>query len=158
MLAHADEPVCLVAALIDAPILRDSFDSSGNVEPASRVYYLGDANYNVTALVNPSGTVVERYSYAPYGKVTVYDAAWTSSGSTSSVGNTILFAGESMDAETGLLYCDARYYSVTLGNFISTDPAQADVNTYRYWANHPDRRNGPLRGVHGYWELHPRPL
>ena len=86
---------------IDAPILRDSFDSSGNVEPSSRIYYLGDANYNVTALVNSSGTVIERYSYDPYGKVTVYDAAWTSSGSTSSVGNTILFAGEALTRRRG---------------------------------------------------------
>ena len=128
---------------IDAPILRDSFDTSGNVEPSSRIYYLGDANYNVTALVNSSGTVIERYSYDPYGKVTVYDAAWTSSGSTSSVGNTILFAGESVDPETGLLYCDARYYSVTLGNFVTTDPARADINTYRYCTNDPVDETDP---------------
>ena len=35
---------------IDAPILRDTLNSSGNVVTTSRVFYLGDANYNVTAL------------------------------------------------------------------------------------------------------------
>ena len=121
---------------VDAPILRDSFDGSGNVVPASRIYYLGDANYNVTALVNPSGTVIERYSYDPYGKVTVYDGTWNARPA-SAVGNTILFAGESMDPETGLYYDRARYYSVTLGNFISQDPAQADINLYRYVGDNP---------------------
>jgi YD repeat-containing protein len=32
---------------------------------------LNDANMNVTALVDESGTVVERYAYDPYGRVTV---------------------------------------------------------------------------------------
>ena len=40
------------------------------------MFYLGDANYNVTALVNMSGQVVERYAYDPYGTVTVYTPDW----------------------------------------------------------------------------------
>ena len=59
-----------------------------------RVYYLGDANYNVTALVGPAGTVVERYAYSAYGKVTVYDSDWSNpTATTSSVGNATFFAG-----------------------------------------------------------------
>ncbi len=34
-----------------------------------------DANWNVTALVMPAGVVVERYSYDPYGQVTVRDVS-----------------------------------------------------------------------------------
>ena len=108
--------------------------------PASRIYYLGDANYNVTALVNPSGTVVERYVYQPYGRATIYSGDWSSTRPASSVGNTILFAGESVDTETGLLYCDARYYSVTLGSFISQDPtgyAGGGPSLYCYCSNNP---------------------
>ena len=43
---------------IDAPICRDTLDSSGNVESPTtgRIYYLGDANYNVTALVQYNPT------------------------------------------------------------------------------------------------------
>ena len=33
-----------------------------------RLYYLTDANMNVTALVNTSGQVVERYEYDPCGR------------------------------------------------------------------------------------------
>ncbi len=34
-------------------------------------YYLQDANFNVTAVVDNSGAVKERYAYTPYGEVTV---------------------------------------------------------------------------------------
>ena len=127
---------------IDAPILRDSF-SGGEVVPASRIYYLGDANYNVTALVDSSGTVIERYAYQPYGPVTVYDASWQNPGTTSAVGNTVLFGGGSVDPETGLVLFGVRYYSVTLGSFISTDPAQADQNLYRYCEDCPTNAVDP---------------
>ena len=124
---------------IDAPILRDTY-SGGVLQASARVYYLDDANYNVTALVNPSGQVLERYSYDAYGNVTVYNATWTSTLQSSSVGNTILFAGRELDAETGLYYNRARYYSAGLGNFISQDPAGFDAgddNFYRYADNNP---------------------
>ena len=59
---------------IDAPILRDTLTTDGTaVVAAGRVFYLGDANFNVTALVSAAGTVVERYAYTPYGEATVYD-------------------------------------------------------------------------------------
>ena len=72
--ACPDEPVCLVPALHRRP------DPAGQLQwrrggARFRIYYLGDANYNVTALVDSSGTVVERYVYTPYGQVTVYDAS-----------------------------------------------------------------------------------
>lgn len=33
-----------------------------------RLYYLTDANMNVTALADPDGDVVERYAYGPYDR------------------------------------------------------------------------------------------
>src|SRR5260370_33148185 len=61
---------------VDALILRDR-DADGNAGNGleERLWVQQDANYNVTALVNNSGTVVERYAYDPYGAVTVYDAS-----------------------------------------------------------------------------------
>jgi hypothetical protein len=70
---------------IDSPVLRDrnadANNSTGILGKASsgleeRLYYQTDASMNVTALVNPSGTVVERYTYSPYGNVTRYSGAW----------------------------------------------------------------------------------
>ena len=84
-------------------ILRD--DISGST---GRLYYLEDANGNVTSLVQYSATssawvVVEHYTYDAYGNVTVCDAGWTALPSNASAyGNTILFAGCQLDANTGL--------------------------------------------------------
>ncbi|MCX6997964.1 MAG: hypothetical protein NTV49_12980 [Kiritimatiellaeota bacterium] len=57
------------ARYLDAPVLRDR-DADGQSYNGleERLYYTGDAHFNVTALVNISGAVVERYEYDPYGK------------------------------------------------------------------------------------------
>ena len=59
-------------------ILRDNFTQTPGTT-AARLYYLNNANFNVTALVgNVSGVwqPVERYTYNPYGNVTVYNPTW----------------------------------------------------------------------------------
>ena len=61
---------------------RDS-DSSPSNGLERRLYAQQDANGNVTALVNTSGNVVERYVYDPYGRFDVKDANWNSRTSTS---------------------------------------------------------------------------
>ena len=43
----------------------DSDFSDANEE----LFYTQDTNFNVTALLTPAGTVVERYEYNAYGKV-----------------------------------------------------------------------------------------
>jgi hypothetical protein len=65
---------------IDAPVLRwrdGNTDGDLEDEGDDTLYYCNDANMNVTALVNTSGTVVERYLYDPYGKPTITDASWS---------------------------------------------------------------------------------
>jgi YD repeat-containing protein len=42
-----------------------------------RLYALSDANYNVTAVIEPDGDVVERYVYDAYGNVTVLNPDFT---------------------------------------------------------------------------------
>src|SRR5205814_5845974 len=57
---------------VDALVLRDrSTANNGTLD--ERLWVQQDANYNVTALINGSGSVVERYAYDPYGKRTVLD-------------------------------------------------------------------------------------
>ena len=55
---------------VNAMIERDT--------PTQRLYVQQDADWNVTALVNTSGSVVERYAYDPYGAVTYLTASWGS--------------------------------------------------------------------------------
>ncbi|MGO9108654.1 MAG: RHS repeat-associated core domain-containing protein [Thermoguttaceae bacterium] len=125
------------------PLVRDTY-VSGQIVPNDRIYYLTDANTNVTAVVgfNQSANggagewqVAERYVYDPYGNVTVCNPSWTAIGTSlaaSTVGNTLGFASMSFDPVTGLYYDEARWYSTAVSTFISRDPAQADENLYRY--------------------------
>jgi hypothetical protein len=54
---------------VDSPIVRFyDFNVPGNTPVHTAIYYTTDANHNVTALVNTSGAVVERYYYDAYGK------------------------------------------------------------------------------------------
>src|SRR5262249_2793445 len=41
-----------------------------------RLWVQQDANWNVTALVDVYGNVIERYAYDPFGTQTVYDGNW----------------------------------------------------------------------------------
>ena len=97
-----------------------------------RLFFLTDANMNVTALVQgKSGhadvrKVVERYDYTPYGEVTVINGEadadgndWTddsvSGDGKSDWSNSILFAGYRFDRQTGLYHVRSRYYHAPLG-------------------------------------------
>ncbi len=136
-------------------IWPDKRMSAGVVVPSARLFYLGDANYNVTALVNTSGQVVERYAYTPYGQVTYYHgndqpgtyADWSPAGTSSAYGNTRLFAGMHFNPATGLYDDRARPYDPALERFIGRDPAVADENLYRYCAGDPATFVDPSGGI-----------
>jgi hypothetical protein len=61
---------------IDAVAARD-YDTDGNDTLDGRHFYSHSDLFSVQALVTGGGTVVERYEYDPYGKVTVLDARGT---------------------------------------------------------------------------------
>ena len=137
----------------DTPICRDTINSSGQVVADDRIYYLTDANDNVTALVGYNQTagawqVVERYVYTPFGGVTIYACSgnsWTQAGAPA-YNNTIFFAGMSLDPATGLYYDHARWYDPGSGAFITRDPmgyAAGDANLYRYCGNNPISATDP---------------
>jgi RHS repeat-associated protein len=141
------------AASTDAPMLRDTY-VSGTLVPADRLYYLTDANGNVTAVVGDatsSWQVAERYVYDAYGHVTMYDGPgggthvdWGNPQHTvSSQGNTILYAGMDADPATGLYYDNARWYNSSTGGFLTRDPALSTSNLYCYCGNDPIGESDP---------------
>ena len=71
----------------------------------------------------------------------VYDSFGNTVSQTNSADAMLMgFDGYVYDAETGLYYANARYYSPTLGRFISQDPSgftAGDSNLYRFVGNHP---------------------
>ena len=91
-------------------------------------YCIGDNLYSIAALVNASGTVLERYEYGAYGQPTVYNADYSSSYDQSQLANPqeYLFTGRRVDfLDSGnlkLQYNRNRYYSYNLRRWLTQDP------------------------------------
>ena len=123
---------------VDAMVSRDR-DTDGNGTLDERLYALQDANFNVTAITNTSGTVQERYTETPFGVTTFRNSSGTVIGS-SAKDWVFLHQGGQADI-IGNLDFRNRLFSPTLGRWLSNDPlgfAAGDTNIYRY------SRNGPL--------------
>jgi hypothetical protein len=87
---------------VDELVERDR-DTNGDGSLDERLYALQDANFDVTAIADAStGTIVERYSYTPYGTRTIMDGSWGSRTS-SSYDWTIGHQGLAQDDESGLI-------------------------------------------------------
>jgi len=100
-----------------------------------------DGNGNVTQLVNwehsagdPPGALLAMYEYDPYGNVTSEMGSYATA-------NAWRFSTKQFDAETGLGYWGYRYYSPTLGRWISRDPIEEGdgPNVYAYVADAPSQ-------------------
>ena len=129
---------------VDALVERDR-DANGQSGDGleERLYAQQDANYNITALVDANGTVVERLAEDPYGKVTFYDSSWTALIG-SAYGWQYTHQGLRFEAVAGLSDNRGRWYSPTLGRFVSVDPIGiTGSGTNLYWAY----RNGSVNRV-----------
>jgi len=103
----------------------------------SRVYVLADANFNVTAIVNSSGTVLERYVYDPYGTFTVVNSSWASPGA-SSHDWVYLHQGGRWDDGADKYHFRRRDYDSALMRWAEVDPIgfqAGDSDLYRYERN-----------------------
>ena len=130
---------------IDALAVRyyDASTSGSQVQH----FYCQDANYNVTTVLDNSGTVLERYNYTPYGVVTFLDPDFGNDvNQISDIGNTHLYTGRERDAETGLQLNRHRYYASHLGRWLTRDPIGfrgRDYNLYAYGDGSPTNKTDP---------------
>jgi RHS repeat-associated protein len=121
--------------------MRRDVDGTGGPED---YYYLTDDMFNVMALVDDTGAVVECYEYSDYGSPTYMDASWTTLGAAASdYDNPYLFTGRRYDNETAWYNYRTRYYDpftgkCTIRDTIGTwgDPRTLG-NAYSYVANNP---------------------
>jgi RHS repeat-associated protein len=129
---------------VDALVLRDrSTHNNGTMD--ERLWVQQDANWNVSALVNNSGTVVERYVYDPYGQVTYLNASWSTI-SGSAYAWIYGFQGVRLDTATSNNYSRHREYRPTISRFLQNDPIRyraRDNDLYRFERNLPTRLVDP---------------
>jgi len=97
-------------------------------------------------ITNQSGSVVSRHDYRPFGE----ELCAGTGGRTTGMGfcgggdtNRKKFTGYERDAETGLDFAQARYFSSTEGRFTSADSLLGSLanpqtlNRYAYVGNNP---------------------
>ena len=100
-------------------------------------YQHTDALGSPVAGTDEVGALVVRTTYEPYGAAL--------NRTVDGVG----YGGQVMDAATGLVYMQQRYYDPAIGRFLSADPVQADANTganfnrYAYAKDNPYRFTDP---------------
>ncbi len=165
---------------IDSPVFRERNTTVSTFSLAQelddRLYYLTDANMNVTAVVNeeiPYAVVeadrewaAERYRYSAYGTPTFMTNSFVDYGTQESdtdVENRLLFAGYRYDKETSLYHVRNRYYYPGLG-WITRDPAGYvdGASLYQYSVSNPVSYSDPsglvvilVHGVHGWNDRNP---
>jgi RNA polymerase sigma factor (TIGR02999 family) len=101
---------------VDALVLRDrSTHNNGTLD--ERLWVQQDANWNVTALFNSSGSVVERYVYDPYGQVTYLNGTWSTI-SGSAYAWMYGLQGLRLDTTTGNDDARERVYRPTVQRFL----------------------------------------
>jgi len=77
-----------------------------------RSYYAVDGLGSTRALTDASGVVTDTYTYDAYG---------TTIGQAGTTENSYQYAGQGLDAATGLYHMGARYYEASAGRFTSRD-------------------------------------
>src|SRR5690606_3180183 len=112
-----------------------------------RHYVQHDANFNVTAITDPTGTVAQRYEYDPYGQATVLTGNWQPT-----TGNSnwqYLHQGGRYDPATALYHFRNRDYSAELGRWDQQDPlGYVDgMSLYHYLQSSPADLLDP-QGLH----------
>jgi RHS repeat-associated protein len=134
-----------VVRFLDGNVDGDLLDTQDNTD--STLYYTYDGNFNVTAVIKPDGTVAERYTYDPYGKVTFKAADWSDAANQakSAYDNEVLYCGYRYDPESGNYLARRRYLTPPLGRWLTPDPiVHGDgMNMYQYVGSRPASRLDP---------------
>jgi uncharacterized delta-60 repeat protein/RHS repeat-associated protein len=122
-----------------------------------RIYAVNDANYNITALTDTFGTVIERYLYDSYGKRSITDASYSSLGS-SSYSFDFGFQGGQYVANAELMILRNRYLNTSIQRWMQVDALSgyADgMNLFEVMAADPTGLRDPYGALSGIWRMQP---
>ena len=132
---------------VDDLVVRDR-DSTANGTLDERLYSQQDSNWNVSAISDVGGIVLERYAYTAYGAVAFLDSSFNAQLS-SLYDIEYTYTGRRFDYETGLFCFRNRQYAAHLGVFVSRDPSKYfdSASMYVYARSRPHDTTDPL----GLW-------
>jgi RHS repeat-associated protein len=115
-------------------------------------YTVSDHLGSPRVVTNSSAGVVSRHDYMPFGEQLGSGVGGRTAGIGFGVADSIRqqFTSKERDAETGLDYFGARYYSSTQGRFSGADPLFIEMKRLPYpqaWNLYTYTRNNPLKYV-----------
>jgi RHS repeat-associated protein len=138
-------------------ILRDR-DATGHGTLGERLYALQDPNWNVVAIADAGGAVVERYLYSAYGERGCLTPLFVSTGDAGLYSWDFAFTSRPLDLATGVYDYRARPYGPALGRFFGRDASgytAGDWNLYGYVGNGPANATDPMGHVRRTLGSHP---
>ena len=142
------------------------YDDAGAViglqSNGTKYWFAKNLQGDVVGILSNSGTLLARYTYDPWGKLTsVKNASGVTITDASNIAlrNPFRYRSYMYDDETGLYYVSSRYYDPEIGRFISPDTTDVltatpmgltDKNLYAYCDNNP-----VIRADHGgdFWHI-----
>ncbi len=117
--------------------------------PCQTCYLSYDHLGSVRLVTDQNANIIARHDYLPFGEEILGGEAGRSSqwGATDSVNQK--FTGQERDAETGLDFFQARYYTGGVMRFLSPDPANAgaDLTNPQSWNGYSYVWNNPLTNI-----------
>jgi len=110
-------------------------------------YFHTDALGSITSITNDSGTVVERRSYDPLGKIRAMNYGTNNNSiANTTIQTTKAFTGHEQIAElSGLIHMNARVYDSDIGRFLSADTLIQDPHDSQSYNRYSYVRNNPLK-------------
>jgi RHS repeat-associated protein len=159
------------AATPGAAVTSFAYDAQGQLaaeysnhpssQPCTTCYLLADHLGSTRVMADSTGTAVQCHDYLPFGEELLAGTFGRNGCYSPASGSGLLFTAKERDAETGLDYFGARYYSGAQGRFTGPDlisgwPSRPQSwNRYAYALNNPGRYIDPsgLASVdaEGYW-------
>jgi RHS repeat-associated protein len=140
---YVDEPLMMIRLVEEKKTAEagTGTESEIGVTPAAQMteqkyYYHANANYNIAAMTNQAGTVVEQYRYSAYGLPTVIQTA--------NIGNPFYFTGKRYDAELAWYDYNFRPFEPEQGRFpVREDKYRDTINSYQYCNAAPLHKTDP---------------
>ena len=139
---------------VDQLLADEHVDDIYDAENNETLWALTDRQGSITDMVDDTGTLRLHRLFDAYGNI-ADETHYNSAGSpvTSGAGyldEAFAYTGRLLDKDTGLQNNLNRWYDGSTGRWMSEDPIQDDVNSYRYVNNSPVNGSDPS-GLAGMW-------